>query len=310
VSKELSRRELIRRLGAAAVGVPFLNACSLNARQTSAAAQIRFGYAAITWGGNDEQAIDDIASVGFRGIQLRSNAVPKFADRPAALRDLLQSRGLTLVALSSGNLGIDPAVERDEREMHLRHAAFLRQVGGLYLQIIDQRPRDRSGTEADYKRLGHLLTELGKRTADLGVPISYHHHMGTLGERPEAVRAILDSADPRYVKFQLDTAHYQQGGGDPAQAVRDYADRLLFLHLKDLEAPVPGAREDPARSYRFVELGRGKVDFKRVFDELADVKFSGWAIVELDSVPDPARSPRESAMISKKYLEDVMRFAI
>jgi inosose dehydratase len=85
---------------------------------------------------------------------------------------------------------------------------------------------------------------------------------------------------------------------------------LLFLHIKDLEAPVPGAREDPARSYRFVELGRGKVNFKRVFDALADVKFSGWAIVELDSVPDPAGSPRESAMISKKYLEGSLRLTI
>src|ERR1700730_17727893 len=32
---------------------------------------IKFGYAAITWGGNDRQAIEDIAAVGFHGIQLR-----------------------------------------------------------------------------------------------------------------------------------------------------------------------------------------------------------------------------------------------
>src|SRR5262245_50029409 len=44
------------------------------------------GYAAITWGGNDEQAIDDIAAVGFRGIQLRSPILEKYGDRPGALK--------------------------------------------------------------------------------------------------------------------------------------------------------------------------------------------------------------------------------
>jgi inosose dehydratase len=311
MSHELTRRELIRGLGAAAVAAPFLRDLSMsdNAHRAHAAA-IQFGYASITWGGKDEQAIDEITSLGFRGIQLRSNVVPKFSDRPAALRELLESRGLTMVALSSGNLSIDPAVEREQLHLHTRHAAFVKEVGGLYLQIIDQRPSGRPVTDADRTRLGRLLTELGRRTADVGVPISYHHHMGSMGERPGEIRAIMANTDPRYVKFQLDTAHYQQGGGDPAQAVKEYADRLLFLHLKDLEAPVPGDSRGPARSYRFVELGRGKVDFKRVFTALREINFTGWGVVELDSVPNPIRSPRDSAMICKNYLEDVLGFKI
>src|SRR5258708_11976107 len=39
---------------------------------TPAASEIHFGYAAITWGGNDRQAIADIPPAGFRAIQLRS----------------------------------------------------------------------------------------------------------------------------------------------------------------------------------------------------------------------------------------------
>ncbi len=311
MSNDVSRRELLRQFGAAAVAASFVNLPAPSKAQPARnAGSIWFGYAAITWDGNDEQAIDDIASLGFRGIQLRSTAYTKYADRPAALRERLESRKLTMVALSSGNLSIDPAVEREQLDMHTRRAAFLQKLGGLYLQIIDEKPRGRPMVDADYKRLGHLLTELGKRTADLGIPLGYHHHMGSIGEQPHAIRAIMDTADPRYVKFQLDTAHYHQGGGDPAQAVKDYADRLLFLHIKDVESPVSGASGDPARSYRFVELGRGKVSLKRVFDALREVDFSGWAIVELDEVPDRARSPKESAMINKKYLEDVLGFTV
>ncbi|MGH7710642.1 MAG: sugar phosphate isomerase/epimerase family protein, partial [Gemmatimonadaceae bacterium] len=156
MSKSLSRREVIRRFGAAALGAPLLNNRTQSdtwrlPQQPRPAGTIRFGYAAITWGGNDEQAIDDIASLGFRGIQLRSNVVPKYADRPAALRELLERRGLTMVALSSGNLSIDPAVEREQLDLHARHAAFVRAVGGLYLQIIDQKPSGRPLMGGDYR---------------------------------------------------------------------------------------------------------------------------------------------------------------
>jgi inosose dehydratase len=207
-----------------------------------------------------------------------------------------------MVALSSGGVRIDPALEKEDIELHTRHARFVKAVGGLYLQLTDSRPK-RELTRDDYKRLGWLLTEIGKRSSEIGVPVGYHNHMNAIGERPDEVRWVLDAADPQFVKLELDVAHYQMGGGDPVKAIHEYRDRLLFLHIKDLETPVPGATGDLTRSYRFVELGRGKVDLNGVFKALADVSFKGWAVVELDRVPDNARSPKESARICKTYLE-------
>ena len=261
---------------------------------------IRFGYAAITWDGNDRQAIDDISTLGFRGIQLRTSALTEWGDRPEQLKHLLVSHDLAFVALSSGAVRIDPAHEAEDLEIHLRNAKFLRAAGGLYLQVVDERPRGRAPANDDYLRMGRLLTELGRRTADLGVQLGYHNHMGNLGQAPEEVARVLDAADPRFVKLELDTAHYAQAGGDPALAVEQYRDRLLFLHLKDLESPVPGQGTD---TYRFVELGRGRIDLPKVLAALAKIPFSGWAVVELDRVPDPGRTPRESGLISRRYLE-------
>lgn len=264
------------------------------------AAGIRFGYAAITWGGNDRQAIDDIAALGFRGVQLRQSAVATWGDRPAELRDLLAARNLTLVALSSGVVPLDPAAAAESLVQHVRHACFVRDAGGRYLQVLDERPRGREPVPDDYRRMGRVLSELGRRTADLGIRLGLHNHMGNLSQAPDEVARVLDAADPRLVHLELDTAHYQQAGGDPAAAVRRYAGRLLFLHLKDLESPIPGG--GPA-SYRFVELGRGKVDFRSVFAALKEISFEGWAVVELDRVPDPVRSPQESGAIARRYLE-------
>jgi inosose dehydratase len=274
-------------------------------------AAIQFGYASITWNGNDSQAIKDISEIGFRGIQLRSNILPEYGDRPQALKELLAQHRLEMVALSSGGVRIDPGTEADEIAKHARHAKFVHDVGGCYLQVTDSaRPKDRKPTADDFKQLGKVMTEIGKRAQDLGVPVGYHNHMNSLGEAPGEVDQIMDSVDPRYIKLELDIAHYYQGGGDSAAAIKKYSDRLLFLHIKDVESPVPAQAGEQQRPYRFVELGRGKVDLPAVFKALEDVKFRGWAIVELDSVPDKSRSPKEAAMISKKYLEEKLRLKI
>jgi inosose dehydratase len=303
LSASLTRRDFLAAVGAATVagGVRPL---------AQPKDPIQFGYAAITWGGEDVKAIEDVAAVGFRGIQLRNTAVARFAERPQELKALLATHRLKLPVLSSGNLGIDPAREAEEMALHMRHAKFVRDVGGSYLQVIDQRPKGRELVAADYQRLGKLLTELGKRTADVGIPLVYHHHMNSIGERPNEIDAVMDATDSRHAKLLFDTAHYQQGGGDPIAGIKKYADRIAVLHIKDLESPVPGATGDLSRSYRFVELGRGKVDIKGVFAVLKQVGFKGWAIVELDRVPEPSRTPKESAIIAREYLQRELRFTI
>jgi inosose dehydratase len=296
----MNRRQFVRNTTLAAAGLTLGDFAPVLA----APGDIRFGYAAITWQGQDAQAIDDIAAVGFKGIQLRASAFDAFGDKPAVLKELLAQHRLSMVALSSGNVGIESAREAEELAMHVQHARFVRDVGGMFLQLIDSRPK-RALVPDDYRRIGRVMTEIGKRTADIGIPVVYHHHMNSIGERPDEIDWVLDATDPRYVKLLLDVAHYQQGGGDPVRAVKKYADRTVILHIKDLQSPLPGNTGDPTRSYRFVELGRGKVDLKAVFKALDEVKFRGWAIVELDAVPDKARTPKESAVIAKQYLESL-----
>lgn len=318
MSSWFSRRDFLAVLAATAaasalpeiVGAKGASLVSRNALAT-APAGMSFGYAAITWNGNDTQAIKDVAEVGFKGIQLRTSVLPEFEKRPAALRELLAEHHLKFTAFSSGGVRIGPGTEAEEIAKHTRNATFVRDAGGLYLQVTDSaRQKDRKPTADDFKELGRVLTEIAKRVVDLGLGLGYHNHMSSLGEAPEEVDRIMDASDPRYVKFELDIAHYQQGGGDPVKALRKYRERLLFLHIKDLESPLSGAPGANGRSYRFVELGRGKVDLPAVFATLKEIKFRGWAVVELDAVPDNARTPKESAIICRKYLEEKLKLTI
>ena len=95
MSRATSRRKFIQGMGAAvAAGLtasipvhalvspgllyPPIDLSYFNTPVSSAPAEFRLGYAAITWSGNDRQAIDDISGLGFRGIQLRANALQEF----------------------------------------------------------------------------------------------------------------------------------------------------------------------------------------------------------------------------------------
>jgi inosose dehydratase len=266
--------------------------------------RIRLGYAAITWGGNDEQAIQDISSVGFKGIQLRASAFDKWGTRPTDLRALLQKGGLAFPVLSSGNLKYQPADRAAQIDLHLAHAAFVRDAGGHFLQVIDEKPKDRPVRPDDYQALADMLNTLGERTNAVGVPLVYHHHMNSTGEPPEAIEAIMKETSASAAGLLFDIAHYQQGGGDPVKAIRRYGKAIKVVHLKDVR-PI-----EAAPGYQWVELGRGRVDVKACVAALKEIGFDGWAIVELDRVVDPGGSPKASAAANRDYVVKELGLAL
>lgn len=289
-----TRREFLAGAGAATALVAVSGSAANPHR-------IRYGYTAMPWDKQEREAIDDISAVGYQGIQFRADALTDFT--PDQLRATLSAHKLIFVALSSGAVSLDQSTS-DQVALHGAHADFVRKAGGLYLQVLDElKGYPRNAAPEECRRLGQLLTEIGKRTADAGIPLGYHNHLNTLSQMPENLARILDNADPRYVKLELDTAHSVAGGGDPAKQIIEYRDRMLFLHLKDVVDLAPGSKGK--YPFQFVELGNGRVDFPAVFEALRTIGYRGWAVVELDREPIKTRSPKESAIISREYLEQL-----
>ena len=287
---DMNRREFMAAVAAAPLAI------RTRGVRSQADGRINVGYAAITWGGNDELAIREIAEAGFKGIQLRATTFDAFGSRPAALKELLAKHGLTFAVMSSGNLKYAPEDRGAQLALHLEHARFVRDAGGQFLQVIDEKPKGRPVGADDYRDLGAMLRRLGDRTAELGVPLLYHHHMNSTGEAPDAIAAILQEIPGHSVGLLFDIAHYQQGGGDPVAFIRKFGNAIKAVHLKDVRpiAAAPG--------YQWVELGRGRVDVKGCVAALREHKFDGWAIVELDRVVDPGGSPRASALANRDYV--------
>jgi inosose dehydratase len=262
----------------------------------------RLGYSAITWGGKDELAIEELSVLGYKGIQLRANTYAKYKDNPSDLKQLLDAKGLSLVMFSSGNVEIDPAKMEANVAMHVNHARFVKALGGSSIQLTNSLRKNNVAPTADeLARLAAAMNEIGKQTQAIGVQATYHNHMNQYGETPEEVDALVQAMDPKYLRLLLDVAHYHQGGGKPAEAVIKYQKVLHSMHIKDVECPIKG--DSNPKSYKFVELGQGNVDLVGVFAAMDKIKFGGWAIVELDAVPDKAKLPVQCAQISKDFLQ-------
>jgi len=302
------RREFLVGAGAATIASPF------DVSSLAADYEFKIGYHAITWGDKTEQAIDEISELGFRGIQIRRPDYEKYATRAAEFKDLMAAKKLTVVSISTGNVTIKPDTEKQEIADRATMAKWMKEVGGLYLQATDgARAKEGINSHDDYKRLAKRLTEIGKRTfGEYGIKLGYHNHMNSLGERRDEYDRIMDATDAKYVWALVDIAHMQTAGGDPVRFTRDYINRLVYPHFKDviIHSTQPGLDgKAPRPKYDFVELGQGKVNIPGVLQIMKDFRYKGWIVIELDRAP-AGRTPKGSAIISKRFVEEKLKLKV
>lgn len=273
------------------------------------------GYHASTWGEKVEQAIDEISELGFRGIQIRAADYRKYANRIGEFKDLMAAKRLTLVSISADGLTVNSATQKQEIEERVAMAKWLKEVGGLFLQVTDgARVKDGVNDPDDYRKLGKRLTEIGKRTfGEYGIKLGYHNQMNTLGQRQDEFDRIMDVADPKNVWALVDIANIQTAGGDPVKFLRNYITRLTYAHFKDVviysTGPASMAGKQAPLKYSFVELGQGKVNIPGVLQIMKDYRWTGWVVIELDTAPG-GHTPKESAVISKKYVEEKLKLKV
>ena len=69
------------------------------------------------------------------------------------------------------------------------------------------------------------ISEISKYMEDSGVPLAYHHHMGTVVQSQEDTERLIDNTSDT-VKLLIDTGHMMFAGGDFVKIAKDYSSRL------------------------------------------------------------------------------------
>lgn len=268
------------------------------------------GYAASSWpNGQFDDAIVDISALGYHGVQMLGSTLKSYGSRVETLKARLDILKLKPAALSCSGVSPNPARTSGDSAEFKRYAAFMKHLGGKNLQITDGGSPDRHYSAREIRELGAHINQMGKLAHGNGLVMGYHPHLGTLGETRKGLGKVLDATNPKNVKLIADVANMTLGGCDPAEVIRTYHDRLLFVHFKDVrKEALAQARRNRNRVKElhnlFCVIGQGGIDFQPILKALHDIHFSGWVIVELDA---DKFSPGGSAVSARMNLEAMRR---
>jgi inosose dehydratase len=294
--------------------------------QTAADAAIaqRLASAPISWGACEvpgwglmpdaERVLEQMEALGLRGTEL--GPLGFFATDPPALRDQLARHQLQLVGgflalvLHERSLG--------DAERQAREAARLLAGAGartLVLAVVEDEhwAVPRKLDDDGWRRLATHVRELEAIVAAEGLTVALHPHVGTLIETAEQVRLALARID---VGWCLDTGHLLIGGFDPAAFARDYGDRVVHAHLKDVDEAIAARLRcgqcsllQATRQGLFLPLGRGDAGIASVLDALAPHRYEGWLVLEQDTAitgdePPVGRQPMDDVRESIAFLHN------
>jgi Sugar phosphate isomerases/epimerases len=164
----------------------------------------------------------------------------------------------------------------------------------------------------EWQKFCEKISELGKYLEDEGMPLAYHHHMGTVIETQKDTERLIENTHES-VKLTLDTGHMLFAKGDSKSILQNYHERILHVHCKDIRKQVleKSLKEDLSFRGAFLEgaftvPGDGCIDYKPLFNVLKNNNYSGWLVVEAEQ--DPAKAnPLEYAKIGYNYLTDTLK---
>lgn len=230
---------------------------------------------------NFEGTLRQVAALGIKEVEFAGY----FEQKPAQIKELLKSLKLT-----SPSAHIDTETLRTGLTKAIEAA---KTIGHQYL-ILGYLPEEERKSLDDYKKLIELLNKAGEKCLEADLQFAYHNHdfeFKTLeGKTPYDL--ILAETEAEKVKMELDLYWINKAGFEPLSYFEKYPKRFPLVHVKDMD-------NTPQKS--FTEVGRGVVDFKKIFSK-ADVAGIRHYFIEQDETP---AEPIESIKISMKYLKEL-----
>ena len=250
-----------------------------------------------------EQSFKECKFLGYDTVENFAFIRDFFAENPQELVDMTKRCGVELVNLY-GHFTLD--VEESLR-IAMEQVDFLSAIGGKWYNCqhggFGEEPYERPTNPEMLDKICEISNRLGEYAKGKGVTVCFHPHCGTCAVSQSDLDYFAAHPKPEYVSFCLDTAHTTLAGINPAALIRQYGDRIAFMHLKDVDTYALSKAEGREKMASFRALGHGTVDFPAVKAALEEAGFDGVLCVELDR---PEVCNFHSAEVSRIYLRDVL----
>jgi inosose dehydratase len=279
------------------------------------------------------RVLDEAAAAGYGGLELGPYGyMPLDLE---AVSEALHTRGLFIVA---GTI-FDDLVDPGNREALLRQADEIcalvsrlpqpaRAAGQWfatpYLTVMDWGHDERDYAAGHSDRAPRLsdsawagmvaniraIAELARDR--YGVRAVIHPHAGGYIEFADEIARIAADVPSETAGFCLDTGHAYYAGMDPVAALDEYADRLDYIHFKDIDRGV--FERVMGERIRFFAacaqgvmcpIGRGVIDYPAIRRLLARIGYAGFITVEQERDPKNAGGSLADVKASRDYLKSV-----
>ena len=237
-------------------------------------------------------ALRQLAGIGYTGLQ--ADVPDGFS--PTQYADLLSEYGFQPAPSYFGadfadTTGQLPRLERARAAADVQAALGLTEIFIAQNGTPARLAHPAVGAEPNEDRLARVADAMVAAAdvfAAAGIQAAVHPHVGSWVETEAEVRGLLDRTAGSSLAFGPDTGHLAWAGADPAGLIRDYRDRVVGVHLKDVDTGAVTHAQQRDASYReavyelhvWTEPGRGSVAFPSIIELLTD--FDGWYVVEVD----------------------------
>lgn len=207
-----------------------------------------------------------LARIGYTAIELAG----MYGHSASQVRAMIDGAGLRGVSAHI------PLVEFEDRLDKVVEDAHTLGCEWVVIPWIGEELR----SEAKLRELGEKMTAWGATIAGAGMKFGYHNHNFEFDNRTTGGETLWEMlvkhTDAATVSFELDAYWAMRGGFDPATLLREHADRIGLLHLKDAN------KEDPTKDTPF---GDGALDWGAIL-AAARAANVAWYIVEQDHPGD------------------------
>jgi sugar phosphate isomerase/epimerase len=253
------------------------------------------------------EAIDAIARVGYRGVELMADvphAYPStfIAEQRRQTKNQLRSLGLVVSNVNAfthfahGDTYHPSWIEDDEskRDVRIAHtiacidlasefgaATLSLQPGGPMIGTTITRP-------VAGRRFAEGLHRVLPRARERGVTLAVEPEPGLFIESAAEYTAFKHEffRDEPLVKMNCDVGHLYCVGEDPATVIRTMPEHVSHVHLEDI---------GENRVHQHLTPGKGAINFRSIFDALDAIDFGGWVTVELYPYETTAAGVAEAA---------------
>ena len=272
---------------------------------------VKIGISPIAWQNDDlpdltgdytmEQALAEAREIGYVGVE-RGQRMPADTD---GLKAYLDKYDIALCGgWCSGNLlvnDVETEIQAISGQVEqfvalnapcIVYAECSNTVQGMLDVPVNNRP---TLSEDEIAAYGARLSAVAEWCAEQGMPLAYHHHMGSVIESEADIDALMTHTSEA-VNLCFDTGHLLFGGGDVMATLERWQHRVHHVHYKDIRPAIVDDVRAGDKSFldaviagAFTVPGDGCIDFGAVTDKLKQMDYSGWIVVEAEQ--DPKKAP-------------------